>query len=103
MPFSFGIQYADFSLVEIQVPQTMNMGDFIAAHFPSLEPFSRLLLSRAGLRGFMGSQPSVVPHATQNGLVAGNRFKLGLLLGCGHQIVIVQLNIPTTMGRVLIL
>ncbi len=101
MPFSRSIQNADFSLVEVQVPQTMDMRDFKAAHFAVLEPVSRLLLAWAGLCRFMGSQPSVIPHATQHSFVAGHRFELGLLLGHGYQVVIVPLDIPTAMSLVL--
>jgi hypothetical protein len=49
MPFTRGIQDADFGLVKVQMPQAMDMGHFKAAHLPALEPVGGPLLSAAGL------------------------------------------------------
>ena len=51
MPLARWVQDADFRLVKVQMPQTMNMADFITSHFPALETFGGLSCPGLALAG----------------------------------------------------
>lgn len=59
MPFSRGVQDADFGLMEVQMPQAMNMGHFKTAHLPALKALGGPLVTAGRLCRLMGLQPVV--------------------------------------------
>ena len=101
VPLTGWIQNTDFGMVKVQMPQSMDMGDFKAAHFTLFKSPGGALLSGTRSRWFVALPPAVVAHATQHGFVAGHRPQLRRLLNPGRQIIVVQLDVPAWMGLVL--
>lgn len=101
MPLAGGIHDADLGLVKVQMPEPVDVGDFVGPHLTAFQALCAPLLPCTGPGRLGSALPSVVAHAAEHGLVAGQGFEVGLFIGQRHQVVIVQLDVPSAMGLVL--
>ncbi len=101
MPVAGFIQQFKFRVMKIKMPQGVDMGRLVASDLPLLSSQRRPALPGGRIRGEAFFCPAVFSHAAQNAFVAGNFRHLRLLLGCGKQVVVMQLNAPARIDFIL--
>ena len=73
----------------------------VGALFGGVLSFGGALLAERWPCRLTDLQPAVFTHAAQHGFVAGYRFEMRFFIGQGHQVVVVQLDVPAAVGLVL--
>ena len=94
-------QYLTRTMMEIGVPQTLNIFRFITAHLQSLQSCFGLAATRGIPFGNAFAVIASCLHVTAHGAVGRHRLQRRFLLCRREQIVVVQLHAPARMGPIL--
>ena len=98
LPLAAGGEHGARALVEVEVPEAMDVGDLVGAGLASRE---RLVALALGVAPIAGPDEALPAHEAAHGGVAGYQAEGGVLAREGDEVVVVQLPGPSRMIAVL--
>ena len=96
MPLSGAGQDGSRPLVKVQVPKTVDVGDFVRARLARRE---RLAIGLLAMSSFAGSQKPLLFHKAADGHVTGQWAQARVLAGQGEHVVVVKWKVHRGWSR----